>query len=176
LSIASRLLFIPDLINFWLTGEKVNEETIASTSQLLDPRTRSWAAELIERLSLPAGLFGPIASSGTLLGRILPDIRTETGAEKLAVVAPGCHDTASAVAAVPATGDSHAFLSSGTWSLMGMESKSPIIDDKSLKYSFSNEAGVCGTIRFLKNISGLWIVQECRNSWASRGMRLPTTS
>ncbi len=169
LGIADRLLFTPDLFHYWLTGAKVNERTIASTSQLYDPTDAQWAVSLAEDMGIPSRLFGEIVSPGTRLGSVLPEISLETGTGPLEVIAPGCHDTASAVAAVPATGESHAYLSSGTWSLMGIESPVPIITDRSFDYGFTNEIGVCDTVRVLKNISGLWLVQESRRTWAARG-------
>jgi rhamnulokinase len=169
LAVADRLLFTPDLLNYWLTGEKVNERTIASTSQIYDPQCRHWSRVVIEKLALPEKVFGEIVSPGTVLGRVLPEVLDETGVGSLQVVAPGCHDTASAVAAVPAEGNRYAYLSSGTWSLMGVESAQPIITDKSFEFGFTNEIGVCDTVRVLKNISGLWLVQESRRTWASGG-------
>ena len=123
-------------------------------------------------MEIPARLFGEIVSPGTILGDVLPEVRQEMGVGPITVVAPGCHDTASAVAGVPAQRDHYAYLSSGTWSLMGVESLKPVITEKSLEYGFTNEAGVCDTIRVLKNISGLWLVQECRRTWAHQGERL----
>jgi len=169
LEIADRLLFTPDLFHFWLTGEKVNEKTIASTSQMFDTRRNEWASGMLGRLGIPSRILGPIVEPGTVLGKLRPEVADETGARKLVVVAPGSHDTASAVAAVPAGGTGSAYLSSGTWSLMGTECREPVIDELSYRYSFTNELGVCGTVRLLKNISGLWIVQECRRAWASEG-------
>jgi rhamnulokinase len=169
LALADRLLFTPDLLNYWLTGEKVNERTIASTSQIYDPQCRHWSKAVIEKLALPEKIFGEIISPGAVLGPLLPEVADETGVGSLKVVAPGCHDTASAVAAVPAEGTRHAYLSSGTWSLIGVESAQPIINDKSFEIGFTNEIGVCNTVRVLKNISGLWLVQESRRTWASRG-------
>jgi sugar (pentulose or hexulose) kinase len=164
-----QLLFMPDLINCWLTGRKVNERTIASTSQMYDPNLRTWAQPMLEQLGIPACILGEIVPPGTVLGSLLPEVAEETGAGALSVVAPGCHDTASAVAAVPTEGSRSAYLSSGTWSLMGAESPKPIITDRSFEYGFTNEIGVCDTVRVLKNISGLWLVQECRRTWAARG-------
>jgi rhamnulokinase len=169
LAVSDRLLFTPDLLNYWLTGEKVNERTIASTSQIYDPQCRHWSKVVIEKLALPEKIFGEIISPGAVLGPLLPEVADETGVGSLKVVAPGCHDTASAVAAVPAEGTRHAYLSSGTWSLIGVESAQPIINDKSFEIGFTNEIGVCDTVRVLKNISGLWLVQESRRTWASRG-------
>jgi len=165
LQVAETLLFIPDLLNYWLTGRKVSERTIASTSQCLDPFTGDWARSLIDRMGIPAGIFPTIVAPGAVLGELLPHIVAETGAGGLTVVAPGCHDTASAVAAVPAKSDDYAYLSSGTWSLMGVESSRPVVNDQSLAFNVTNEGGVCDTIRLLKNITGLWIIQECRRTW-----------
>jgi sugar (pentulose or hexulose) kinase len=169
LAIAGRLLFIPDLINYWLTGVKVNEWTIASTSQLLDPRSRTWATSLIERLSMPKEIFGEIVPPGTPLEKLSRHVRTETGAGELVVIAPGCHDTASAVAAVPTQVPSFAYVSSGSWSLMGIESSRPMITETGRDSGFANEGGVCDTFRFLRNINGLWLIEECRRSWLSKG-------
>lgn len=172
LAAARKLLFAPDLINFWLSGKAVNEYTIASTSQLLDARTRGWSKALIRKVGLPERIFGPIVPPGTVLGGLTREVREETGLRAIKVVAPGCHDTASAVAAVPASGKDFVYLSSGTWSLMGVETKQPVITDQSFAYGFTNEGGVCGTIRLLKNICGLWLIQECRRVWAQQGKKL----
>lgn len=169
---AERLLFTPDLIHYWLSGVKANERTIASTSQLFNPVAGDWAHALLGPLGLPAALLGNIVEPGTELGMLLPEVAELTGLPaKTRVIAPGSHDTASAVAGVPfASGAStRAFLSSGTWSLIGLELPEPVITAQSLKDGFSNEAGVGGTTRFLKNISGLWLVQECRRAWATDG-------
>jgi rhamnulokinase len=123
-------------------------------------------------MGIPTHILGEIVSPGTVLGPMLAEVAEETGAAGLSVVAPGCHDTASAVAAVPAESGRGAYLSSGTWSLMGVESKTPVITDRSFEYGFTNEIGVCDTVRLLKNISGLWLVQECRRTWAARGEEL----
>ncbi len=169
LGTAHRLLFMPDLFNYWLTGRQANERTISSTSQMCDPTTGNWADGLIERMRLPRRILGEIVAPGTILGRLHEEVGGETGAGAISVVASGCHDTASAVAAVPAVGDDHAYLSSGTWSLMGVETRKPIITDRSYEYGATNEIGVCDTIRVLKNISGLWLVQQCRLTWAAQG-------
>jgi rhamnulokinase len=169
LSIADTLLMMPDLFNYWLTGQKVSERTIASTSQCLDPNTGDWARSLVEKLGIPSRIFPAIVEPGTVLGKLLPAIADETGAAGVSVVAPGCHDTASAVAAVPAESTNYAYLSSGTWSLMGAEISTPIINATSRDYNFTNEGGVCDTIRLLKNITGLWLIQECRRTWAGEG-------
>lgn len=161
LSQAHRLLFVPDLIHFWLCGSVVSERTIASTSQLYNPRTKSWDRELMESCGIPTHLFGEIVDPGTELGSVRPEL----GLGKAKVIAPAAHDTASAVAAVPAEGENWAYLSSGTWALAGIESEHPVINDQTLELNFTNEAGVNGTIRLLKNITGLWILQECRRAW-----------
>lgn len=166
---AHDILFVPDLLNYWLTGLAKNEYTIASTGQLLDARRRCWADTMIGRLGLPTRLFGNIVNPGAGLGVLLPEVAEETGLPGCNVVAVGSHDTASAVAAVPFKEKTSAYLSSGTWSIMGIESGEPIINTKSREYAFSNEGGVCDTIRVLKNICGLWLVQECRRTWMEAG-------
>jgi sugar (pentulose or hexulose) kinase len=166
---AERLLFTPDLINYWLTGRQVNERSIASTSQMYNPHTGTWATDLLERLGIPTRMLGDIVDPGTVLGELTAEVRKETGAQALKVVAPGCHDTACAVAAVPATGDSHAYLSSGTWSIMGIESPEPVTTAEALSSGFTNEGGVFGTTRVLRNICGLWLLEECKRTWAEAG-------
>jgi len=170
LKCAESLLFTPDLFNYWLTGNKTCEFSIASTSQCLDPRTGDWANDLLGKLGIPAGLFQKIIDPGTVIGTLAPtlvdDLASGAG---VPVIAPACHDTGSAVAAVPASGEDHAFLSSGTWSLMGVELKSPLINDLAFQKNCTNEGGVARTIRFLHNIMGLWIVQECRRTWLNAG-------
>lgn len=162
---ARALLFMPDLLGWSLTGVKRSEYTIASTSGLLDVRTRNWAYDLMERLSIPAGIFMPLDMPGTLRGTLLPQVAEELGLPRIPCAAVGGHDTASAVAAIPGTGD-FAFCSSGTWSLFGMETDSPVLSDFVFDSNFSNEGTVQGGFRPLKNIMGLWIVQECRREWA----------
>lgn len=153
---ANKLLFSPDLLGYWLTGKMVAERSIASTSQFYNPVTKDWAYDLLERLGIRTDLFAPLVDPGTIIGEN----------DGLPVVAVGSHDTASAFAAVPvAEGEHCAFLSSGTWSLLGTELNNPIINEKSLAANFTNEVGVCDTIRFLKNLSGLWIIQELRRIW-----------
>jgi len=169
LAAADKLLMMPDLFNYWLTGRQVSERTIASTSQCLDPYTGGWAKSLIEKMGIPVHIFPDIVQPGTVLGDLLPAVRDETNAHHVSVIAPGCHDTASAVAAVPVGAGSYAYLSSGTWSLMGVETLQPVITDKSREYNFTNEGGVCNTVRLLKNMSGMWVIQECRRTWASEG-------
>lgn len=169
LEAAETMLMMPDLFNFWLTGVKVSEFSIATTTQLYNPRLRDWDRDLFERMGIPTRILPEIVPSGTVLGDLLPSVREETGLESARVIAPTCHDTASAVAAVPAEGDDWIYISSGTWSLMGVELDEPIINDRSLELNFTNEGGYGGTIRFLKNIMGLWLVQESRRTWAREG-------
>jgi rhamnulokinase len=170
LSSARRLLFMPDLLHFWLSGQQTTEYTIASTSQMLDARERNWSSQLLSRFDLPPQVLGDIVQPGAEIAALHRDVARVTGlSTDTFVVAPGCHDTASAVAAVPAQGSDWAFLSSGTWSLMGMELREPLIDERVASLNFTNEGGVGGTIRFLKNIAGLWLVQGVRRSFARRG-------
>jgi rhamnulokinase len=170
LSVATRLLFMPDLLNYWLTGVSRAEQTIASTSQFYNPVKKSWATTLLDRLGLAASILPEIVPPGSLLGPLLPEVAETTGLSKdTHVYATACHDTASAVAAVPATGDDWCYISSGTWSLMGAESDAPIINERSLAMNFTNEMGTGGRIRFLKNIAGLWLLQECRREWMLAG-------
>jgi rhamnulokinase len=170
LGAASQLLFMPDLFNYWLTGEMRAEVSIASTSQFYNPAKKQWATKLLGRLDLPARILPDIVPSGTRLGTLLPEITASSGFEKpVPVYATAGHDTASAVAAVPAEGEDWCYISSGTWSLMGVELAAPVINDQSLALNFTNEVGAGGMIRFLKNIAGLWLVQECRRAWALRG-------
>jgi rhamnulokinase len=170
LEIAATLLFMPDLFNYWLTGVKKAEVTIASTSQFYNPAAQRWATELFERLELPARILPEIVGAGTLLGPLRPEVAEETGlAAETSVFATACHDTASAVAAVPADGDDWCYISSGTWSLMGVELDAPLINEAVLAYNLTNEVGAAGKIRLLKNIAGLWLLQECRRAWAQQG-------
>jgi len=169
LDVAETFLTIPDLFNYWLSGEKVCEFSNATTTQCYDTRLNAWSEPLLSAMSLPRHIFPPIIAPGTILGSLLPAIAEETGANAVPVIAPACHDTGSAVAAVPAAGQSFAWISSGTWSVMGSESPEPIINPSSLKFNFTNEGGVNGTFRFSKNIAGLWLMQECRRTWAAQG-------
>jgi rhamnulokinase len=169
LDVAEMLLFMPDLFHYFFTGIKVNEFTDASTSQLYDPSARGWAYDLVQRFGLPGRVLGTIVQPGTVLGPLRASVATETGLRPVPVVAPASHDTGSAVAAVPASGESWAYISSGTWSLMGAELPAPLINDPVQHYNFTNEGGVGGTIRFLKNVMGLWLVQECRRAWERAG-------
>jgi rhamnulokinase len=169
LEVAETLLFIPDLFHYFFTGVKVNEFTDASTSQFYDPTARSWAYAMLGRFGLPTNILGSLVPPGTPLGPLRPSIATETGLNPVPVIAPASHDTGSAVAAVPAAGKSWAYISSGTWSLMGVELDAPLINAETLAANFTNEGGIGGTIRFLKNIMGLWLVQECRRAWERAG-------
>ncbi|MGQ9580250.1 MAG: rhamnulokinase, partial [Armatimonadota bacterium] len=170
LKCASSLLMMPDLFHYWLTGERYSEFSIATTSMLYDPRKGDWARDLAERLGIPSHIFPPIIPPGTVIGPLHQTVVEEIGAgQGVPVVAPASHDTGSAVAAVPATGQGYAYLSSGTWSLMGVQLREPLINDASYNKNYTNEGGVDGTFRFLKNIMGLWIVQECRRTWSENG-------
>ena len=169
LKVAETFLMIPDLFNFWLTGHKVCEFTNATTTQFYDPRQKSWSGEICNALDLPYHLLPEIVQPGTQIGTLLPTVCDETGLGETPVIAPGCHDTASAVAAVPAQTENWAYISSGTWSLMGIEVSDPIISNQVLSLNFTNEGGVANTFRFLKNIMGLWLLQECRRTWSRRG-------
>jgi rhamnulokinase len=164
LATAAQLLFIPDLFHFWLSGRRSVESTIASTSQMIDIRTREWSSALIQRLSLPKALFAATQEPGTILGPIRPELAQRTGLSRdVQVVLPAAHDTASAVAAVPATANaSWCFLSSGTWSLLGAELSEPCTSAAARQAMFTNEWGLAGRFRFLKNIAGLWLLQELR--------------
>lgn len=169
LEAADRLLMMPDLFTYWLSGRATNELTVASTSQCLDIRTGTWAVDLLEQLGLPTRIFGEIVPPGTVVGDLLPGLADEAGIGRIPVIAAGGHDTALAMAAVPARGSGFAYLSSGTWSLLGTELPAPSIDARSFAGGFTNEAGVAGTTRFLRNLAGLWIVQECRRAWGRGG-------
>jgi rhamnulokinase len=177
LDIAETLLMVPDLFHWLLTGVKCNEMTDASTSQFYNPIRGTWATELLDRFSLPTRFLGPIAQPGTTLGPLRPNLAAETGLAATQVVLPGSHDTASAVMAVPA--ESHGgdrpdwcYVSLGTWALLGIELAHPLVTDAVLKLNFTNEGGVGGTTRLLKNIGGLWLVQECRRVWNQAGAGL----
>lgn len=163
---ADKFLTIPDLLNYWLTGVQVCEYTNATTTQLLDASTCTWAVDLLTRLDLPTRLLPPIIQPGSVLGPLKESVSAGFGGSS--VVAPACHDTGSAFAAV-STSKSSAILSSGTWSLLGAELHSPVISSEACRLNFTNEGGVCGTIRCLKNIAGLWLLQSCRQSWAASG-------
>jgi rhamnulokinase len=174
LGIAKSLLMIPDLFHWLLTGQRVNEYTNATTTQFLNPRTRSWATDLFDRFGLPSQILGPITEPGTRIGKIQPSVVSETNLHGVEVILPGTHDTASAVAAVPAASTAGekpnwCYISSGTWSLMGVETPAPVINKRCYELNFTNEGGIGGTTRLLKNIAGLWLVQECRRVWKEAG-------
>jgi rhamnulokinase len=170
LDVAETLLFMPDLFHYFLTGIKVNELTDASTSQMVDPLSRSWAFGLVKAFGLPTNLLGTIVQPGTVLGPLRNAVAADTGLNPVPVIAPASHDTAAAVAAVPASATSWGYISSGTWSLMGVEHDTPLLTEAALINGFTNEAGVDGTLRVLRNIAGLWLVQECRRAWERSGI------
>ena len=170
---ASRtFLTIPDLLNYWLSGRMVCEFTNATTTQCFDPQKMTWAGPLLEHLGVPVGIFPEVVQPGTILGPLQKYICDELSLAPVPVIAPACHDTGSAVAAVPAEGDRFAWISSGTWSVMGTEAPTPDTGELALKYNFTNEGGVGGTWRLSKNVMGLWIVQECKRAWARAGEEL----
>jgi sugar (pentulose or hexulose) kinase len=169
---AKKLVFMADLVSYCLCGRAYAEYSLASTSQLMDMRTGQWSQAIFDKLALPLKIMPEVVKPGTIVGQLKPQICEELGCGPIKLIAAGSHDTADAVAAVPANLDSWAYLSSGTWSLMGIETPQAIINDKSEKYSFTNEGGVEDTIRFLKNIVGLWILQECRRQWQREGIDL----
>jgi rhamnulokinase len=169
LQTASSFLTIPDLINYWFTGRMVNEYSNATTTQCYDTRRNIWASEMLAKLGIPTQIFGEVVSPGTVIGRLMSSVAQDCEVESIPVVAPACHDTGSAVAAVPAEGSGFAWISSGTWSIMGVEASMPVVTSESLAYGMTNEGGVNHTIRLSKNIMGLWPVQECRRTWAKHG-------
>jgi len=168
LSRTSQMLPVADAFNFLLSGVARTEVTMASTTQLYNPVKKTWSDRLINAMRLPPKMFSPIVSSGTVLGMLRDEIAQQTGLGSVPIIGSCSHDTAAAVAGLPATGENWAFLSSGTWSLMGVEVKEPIITDNSRELNFTNEIGYGGSVRLLKNIAGLWIIQECRRYWAER--------
>ena len=159
LEIADKFLMVPDLLNYWLTGVKVCEFSNATTTQMFNPLTGNWAVNMLDRLDIPTDIFPEIVNPGTQLGQY----------DGIPVIAPACHDTASAVAAVPASSEDYAYISSGTWSLVGLENRDAILSEAALAANATNEGGVYGTWRFLKNVMGLWILQQCRATWAAQG-------
>ncbi|MBR4129887.1 MAG: rhamnulokinase, partial [Bacteroidaceae bacterium] len=165
LEVADKILFIPDALMYMLTGKAVCEYTILSTSQMLDPRTKRIDPELIEALGLKEEQFGRYVNPGDSVGTLSLEVQQQTGLGAIPVVAVAGHDTASAVAAVPAQDERYAYLSCGTWSLLGIETREAIINKKSFEYNFTNEGGIEGTTRFLKNICGMWLLERCRQEW-----------
>jgi sugar (pentulose or hexulose) kinase len=177
INVADTLLLIPDLLAYWLTGQAGAEATNASTTQLYDVRRRTWAKDLTERLGLPTYILPPLREPGDVIGTVLPDVAAEIGVPTdLPVIAVGSHDTASAVVGVPAANDRFAYISSGTWSLAGVELETPVLTEDARRANFTNEGGVDGTIRFLRNVMGLWLLQESQRTWAAAGVSadLPT--
>jgi rhamnulokinase len=172
LEAAHSFVTIPDLFNYWLCGKISSEFTLATTTQCYDPRNRDWAWPLLEALDIPSRLFSTVSQPGTRLGSLLPEVSAETGNGPIPVIAPACHDTGSAVVAVPAENKDFAWISSGTWSIIGCEAEEPAMDERALAYNFTNEGGVFGTWRLSKNIIGLWLVQECRRTWKTQGQDL----
>lgn len=165
LNVAESLLFTPDTLNYLFTGVKKNEYTIASTSQMLKPGKPEWELELFKAAGISLELVEEIVQPGIEIGKILPEIQEDTGSIEIPCVAVASHDTASAIASVPANGGNWAYLSSGTWSLLGIESAVPVVSEKTLEMNFTNEGGIDGTTRLLKNIMGMWLIQECKRIW-----------
>ncbi|MEX0585006.1 MAG: rhamnulokinase family protein, partial [Pirellulales bacterium] len=174
LEMAETLLMMPDVFHWLLTGEKANEYTDATTTQFFNPVSGDWAKDLLAKFGLPTKILGRLLTPGTTLGPLVKSVASDVGLSGVQVVLPGTHDTASAVAAVPANSRAGArpdwcYISSGTWSLMGVETPRPVVNEKCRALNFTNEGGVGGTTRLLKNIGGLWLVQECRRVWISAG-------
>ncbi len=166
LKITNRILFTPDALNYLLSGVAATEFSIASTSQMIKPGKCEWQTTLLERAGIPLSILGDIILPGTKIGQLLPAVAEETGSRQIPVIAVAGHDTASAIASVPAENGNFAYISSGTWSLMGIESPEPIISKQTAAMNYTNEGGVEGTTRFLKNIMGMWLIQECRRIWS----------
>ena len=166
---AGSILFMPDLLGFLLTGNRVCEYTDASTSGMMDQVTRQFDKDLLGKLGIRTDMLLPIVPPGTVTGVLKPELAAETGLGPVPVVAVAGHDTASAIAAVPAADERFAYLSSGTWSLMGIETPAPVINEESARLNFTNEGGIEGTTRFLKNITGMWLLEQCRKVWKAAG-------
>ena len=169
LETAETLLLIPDLLHYWLCGARVTEFTNATTTQCFDPRYGGWAFDLLERLGIPTRLLPDVAAPGTVLGPLSADVAEETSLQGTSVIAGATHDTASAVAAIPFREPGSAYISAGTWSLVGLEVQRPAIDDSTFAANLTNEGGVAGTFRLLRNVTGLWLLHECRRIWAHSG-------
>jgi rhamnulokinase len=166
---AHRLLLIPDLLHNWLCGSQISEYTNATTTQCWDAHTQLWASDLLDQLGIPPTLFAPVVQAGTALGPLLPSLQAELGNAQ--VIAPATHDTGSAIAAAPTTReDNWAYISSGTWSLLGIERRQPFITAEAMAANYTNEGGVFGTTRFLKNVMGLWLLQACQKVWLKQGV------
>lgn len=172
LEISDTLLMMPSLFNYFLTGEKATEFSIAATTQLYNPKKGDWSEKLLKTLNLPSRIFTPIVEPGTVIGPILAEIGSEVGIQDLPLITPAQHDTASAILAVPAEGDDYVYISSGTWAVMGIEVQEPLINEETMRFEFANEGVVPGTFGLLKNIIGLWLVQECRRRWSQGGKNL----
>lgn len=168
LQTAEKLVTIPDLFNFWLTGVAVAEFTNATTLQFYDPRKKDWSTEILQKLGISTHFLPSVVQPGTILGNLRPEVAKKAGISAVAVVAPACHDTGSAVAAIAGASES-VFISSGTWSLEGTEVHQPVINPEARHFNFTNEGGVCGTFRLLKNVMGLWLLQRCRRDWQLAG-------
>jgi rhamnulokinase len=167
LELAETLLMMPDLFNYWLTGRQACEYTIASTSQMLDAQERRWALDLLSEIGIPTRILPPQVAPGSVWGELRAEVAAEVGLDKPApVIATGSHDTASAVAAIPELDDDSLYISSGTWSLVGVEVAEPVLNNEALAWNFTNEGGVGDTIRLLKNVTGLWLLQECQRQWS----------
>ena len=175
LALAETFLTIPDLLNYWLTGRKVCEFSNATTTQCYDTRRGTWAKPMLERLGIPTHIFPEVIQPGTVLGELRAEVAAEAGIGSIPVIAPACHDTGSAVAAVPARGGNFAWISSGTWSIMGVEAREAVVNDLTLACSLTNEGGVNNTYRLSKNIMGLWLVQESRRTWTRQGQSMSYT-
>jgi rhamnulokinase len=169
LSQAKHLLLIPELLRYFLTGDMLSEWSVASTTQMCNPHTRTWNTPLLTRLGLPTHFLSQPVPPGTFAGKLLPSISMEASLPELPVIAVAEHDTASAVVAVPADQTDFAYLSSGTWSLLGTELSAPLINEQALELNITNEGGINGTTRLLKNVTGLWLIQECRRAWRNEG-------
>jgi rhamnulokinase len=169
LEIAQHLLLIPDLFHFWLAGARVTEFTNATTTQCLDVHDRTWAIDLLERLEIPTRMLPEVVHAGSVLGPVSADVAEETGLDGTRVVATATHDTAAAVAAIPLREAGAAYISAGTWSLVGIELHRPHIDDRTFAANLTNEGGVEGTVRLLRNVTGLWLLHECRRVWETSG-------
>ena len=165
---AQHLLTMPDLFNYWMTGKAVCEYTNASTTQFLDVHTRKWSTEILEKLRIPTHMLAPLINSGESIGPLRSEIAKLPALSATQVIAPACHDTGSAFAAVH-SGEKVALISSGTWSLLGTETKTPVVTEEARRLNFTNEGGVCGTVRLLKNIAGMWLLERCRHAWKNHG-------
>lgn len=165
LKITDKILFIPDALNYLFSGKAVTEFTIASTSQMIAPGKKEWQSSLLNKVGIDESFLTEIVEPGTVIGKIKSDVASETISESVPVIAVAGHDTASAIVSVPANDKNYAYISSGTWSLMGIESQVPLVSEKTLAMNYTNEGGVEGTTRFLKNIMGMWLIQECRRAW-----------